>query len=182
MVSHEDSFWRRGKEVKVNAFLFLKFCRSGQCPYGRSWSREISWDGLIHSEATLLSPITYHIHLGGEALWELSVLSKNPTNCPRVEFEPRPLKPPAPPHCTLRFFLRHFKVPATVMNVISERGVKMENQTSRRKINLVYFLFWTSLYQLICVGSLFWLDILPWYGHVDSISEFGRKYVFFFFF
>ena len=66
------------------------------------------------------------------------------------------------------------------MNVISERGVKMENQTSRRKINLVYFLFWTSLYQLICVGSLFWLDILPWYGHVDSISEFGRKYVFFF--
>lgn len=65
------------------------------------------------------------------------------------------------------------------MNVISERGVKMENKTSRRKINLVYFLFWTSLYQLICVALLFWLDILPWYGNVDSISEFGRKYVFF---
>jgi len=69
-------------------------------------------------------------------------------------------------------------VPATVMNVISERGVKMENKTSRRKINLVYFLFWTSLYQLICVALLFWLDILPWYGNVDSISEFGRNWWF----
>ena len=66
------------------------------------------------------------------------------------------------------------------MNVIIERGVKMENQISRRRINLTYFLFWTSLYQLICVGLLFWIDILPWYGYVDSISEFGRKYVFFF--
>jgi len=66
------------------------------------------------------------------------------------------------------------------MNVIIERGVKMENQISRRRINLVYFLFWTSLYQLLCVGLLFWLDILPWYGNVDSISEFRRKYVFFF--
>ena len=68
-----------------------------------------SWDGLIHSEATLPSPITYHIHLGGEALWELSVLSKNPTNCPRVEFESRPLKPPAPPHCTAKIFLATFQ-------------------------------------------------------------------------
>ena len=53
----------------------------------------------------------------------------------------------------------------------------MESQTSRRRINLVYFLFWTSLYQLICVGLLFWLDILPWYGNVDNISEFAKKYV-----
>ena len=66
------------------------------------------------------------------------------------------------------------------MNVIVERGVKMENQMSRRRINLVYFLFWTSSYQLICVAFLFWLDILPWYGNVDSISEFAKKYVFFF--
>ena len=65
------------------------------------------------------------------------------------------------------------------MNVIIERGVKMENQMSRRRINLAYFLFWTSLYQLICVGLLFWIDILPWYGYVDNISDFGRKYVFF---
>ena len=67
------------------------------------------------------------------------------------------------------------------MNVLEEYVVKMKNQTSRKGINLVYFLFWTSLYQLICVGSLFWLDILPWYGNVDNISEFGRKYVIFFY-
>ena len=68
------------------------------------------------------------------------------------------------------------------MNVLEEYVVKMKNQTSRKGINLVYFLFWTSLYQLICVGSLFWLDILPWYGNVDNISEFGRKYVIYFFY
>ena len=67
------------------------------------------------------------------------------------------------------------------MNVLEEYVVKMKNQTSRKGINLVYFLFWTSLYQLICVGSLFWLDILPWYGNVDNVSEFGRKYVILFY-
>jgi len=76
-----------------------------------------------------------------------------------------------------KFFSSNFKIPAAIMNVLEEYVVKMKNQTSRKGINLVYFLFWTSLYQLICVGSLFWLDILPWYGNVDTISEFGRKYV-----
>jgi len=69
-------------------------------------------------------------------------------------------------------------IPAAIMNVLEEYVVKMKNQTSRKGINLVYFLFWTSLYQLICVGSLFWLDILPWYGNVDTISEFGRNWWF----
>ena len=63
------------------------------------------------------------------------------------------------------------------MNVLEEKGVKMENKTSSKGINLVYFLFWTSLYQLLCVSSLFWLDILPWYGSVDNVKEFGKKYV-----
>ena len=63
------------------------------------------------------------------------------------------------------------------MIVLSERGIKMESQTSKKGINLVYFLFWTSTYQLLCVATFFWADILPWYGNVDSVNEFGRKYV-----
>ena len=61
------------------------------------------------------------------------------------------------------------------MNVIEEKGVKMESQSSKKGINLLYFLFWMSSYQLLCVGLLFWLDILPWYGNVSNIKEFGEK-------
>lgn len=66
------------------------------------------------------------------------------------------------------------------MNVLEERGVKMEiteSKGSKKGINLVYFLFWTSLYQLLCVSLFFWADFLPWYGQVDNIREFGKKYV-----
>ena len=66
------------------------------------------------------------------------------------------------------------------MNVLEERGVKLEiteSKGSKKGINLVYFLFWTSLYQLLCVSLFFWADFLPWYGQVDNIKEFGKKYV-----
>ena len=63
------------------------------------------------------------------------------------------------------------------MNVLEERGLKMESKTSRKGINLVFFLFWTSTYQFLCVVFLFWADILPWYGNVANIKDFGRKYV-----
>lgn len=62
------------------------------------------------------------------------------------------------------------------MNVLEERGLKMESKTSRKGINLVFFLFWTSTYQFLCVALIFWADILPWYGNVDNISEFGRNW------
>lgn len=70
-------------------------------------------------------------------------------------------------------------VPAAVMNVLEERGVKMEikeSHGSKKGINLVYFLFWTSLYQLLCVSLFFWADFLPWYGQVDNIKEFGKNW------
>lgn len=54
----------------------------------------------------------------------------------------------------------------------------MESQSSKKGINLLYFLFWTSSYQLLCVGLLFWLDILPWYGNVSNIQEFGENWWF----
>ncbi|XP_027036189.1 uncharacterized protein LOC113664762 [Pocillopora damicornis] len=68
--------------------------------------------------------------------------------------------------------------PLAVMNVIEEKGVKMESKSSKKCINLMYFLFWTSSYQLLCVGLLFWLDILPWYGNVGNIQEFGENWWF----
>lgn len=51
-----------------------------------------------------------------------------------------------------------------------KQGIKKGNQ-------LGLFLFWTSLYQLLCVSLFFWADFLPWYGQVDNIKEFGKKYV-----
>lgn len=67
-------------------------------------------------------------------------------------------------------------LPATIMNVLEEKGLKMENKTSRKGINLVFFLFWTSTYQFLCVALLFWADILPWYGNVANVKEFGRNW------
>lgn len=67
-------------------------------------------------------------------------------------------------------------LPAAIMNVLEEKGVKMESRSSRKGVNLVFFLFWTSTYQLLCVALFFWADILPWYGNVDNIREFGRNW------
>ena len=56
------------------------------------------------------------------------------------------------------------------MNVIEELSLK-----DSRKVNLFYFLFWSSLYQLLTVGLLFWADIVPEFGYAKGIQEFGRK-------
>ena len=64
------------------------------------------------------------------------------------------------------------------MRVYEERGVKIENDTSNEQINLAYFLFWTSTYELLCVALFVWVDFLPWYGDTN-ISDFGNKYVYF---
>ena len=58
------------------------------------------------------------------------------------------------------------------MNVIEEKSLK-----DTRNVNLFYLLFWTSLYQLITVGTLFWVDILPSFGFADGIYQFGQKWV-----
>ena len=65
--------------------------------------------------------------------------------------------------CLLQF-------PAALMNVIEEFSLK-----DSRKVNLFYFLFWSSLYQLLTVGILFWADIVPEFGYANGIQEFGRK-------
>ena len=62
------------------------------------------------------------------------------------------------------------KIPAALMNVIEEKSLK-----DTRNVNLFYLLFWTSLYQLITVGALFWVDILPSFGFADGIYQFGQK-------
>lgn len=64
------------------------------------------------------------------------------------------------------------------MRVLEERGVKIESDTSGEQMSLVHFLFWTSTYELLCIVALFWTDILPWYGHVDGIKNFGKRYIF----
>lgn len=64
------------------------------------------------------------------------------------------------------------------MRVFEERGVKMEDSKSNEQINLVYFLFWTSTYELIGVALFFWVDLLPWYGDAN-INNFFTKYVYF---
>ena len=56
------------------------------------------------------------------------------------------------------------------MNVFEEMSLK-----DTRKVNLFYLLFWTSLYQLITVMCLFWVDILPKFGFAESMKQFGEK-------
>ena len=57
------------------------------------------------------------------------------------------------------------------MNVIEEKSLK-----DTRSINLFYFLFWTSLYQLITIGVFFWVDIIPFYGFAKGVKNFGEKW------
>lgn len=68
--------------------------------------------------------------------------------------------------------------------VLVERGVKMQQEMSRRGINLLYFLFWISTYQFLFLASaLVWVDILPASGNTNTtqdtsgsnIEDFGRK-------
>ena len=66
--------------------------------------------------------------------------------------------------------------------VLVERGVKMQEEMSRRGINLFYFLFWITTYEFLYVASaLVWVDILPTSGNTNrtqdtsNIEDFARK-------
>ncbi|XP_062501559.1 uncharacterized protein LOC134178690 [Corticium candelabrum] len=70
-------------------------------------------------------------------------------------------------------------VPAAIMNVLEEKSLKkrVRSGNGTRQINLFYFLFWTSLYQLLTAAALFWIDIIPGFGTAHgSITEFGKNY------
>ena len=57
------------------------------------------------------------------------------------------------------------------MNVIEEISLK-----DTHEVNIVYLLFCTSSYQLLTVWAFFWVDIIPDFGFVDSVKQFGEKY------
>ncbi|KAK2568824.1 hypothetical protein P5673_006868, partial [Acropora cervicornis] len=65
------------------------------------------------------------------------------------------------------------RLPLATMNVLQERGVKMEN-SSEEQVNIVFFLFWTSTYELLSILLLSWVDILPWFGD-SEVSTFANK-------
>ncbi|XP_028395878.1 uncharacterized protein LOC114519903 [Dendronephthya gigantea] len=69
-------------------------------------------------------------------------------------------------------------LPAAIMNVIEERGLKMEITSAKSRVNLVFFLFWTSVYQLLVALCLFWVDFLPEYGYADNIHHFWDNWSF----
>ncbi len=64
------------------------------------------------------------------------------------------------------------QIPAAVMNVIEEKSLK-----DTRKVNMCFLLFVTSAYQLLTVWLLFLVDIIPSFGFVKSLPEFGNKWV-----
>ncbi|XP_067031301.1 crt homolog 2-like [Acropora muricata] len=65
-------------------------------------------------------------------------------------------------------------LPLASMNVLQERGVKMEN-SSEEQVNIVFFLFWTSTYEFLSILLLSWVDILPWFGD-SEISTFANNW------
>ena len=69
------------------------------------------------------------------------------------------------------------------MNVLEERSLKRRDPRTRTtgsgQVNLFYFLFWTSLYQLLTAAFLFWTDVIPGFGTASgSVKQFGEKYSF----
>jgi hypothetical protein len=72
-------------------------------------------------------------------------------------------------------------LPAAIMNVLEERSLKRRDPKApgSGQINLFYFLFWTSLYQLLTAATLFWTDIIPGFGTAEgSLRQFGENYWF----
>lgn len=66
--------------------------------------------------------------------------------------------------------LIYIQVPTAISNVIEEMSLK-----GTRKVNLFFLLFWTSSYQVLTSWILFWVDIIPYFGSVDSLKSFGEK-------
>ena len=63
------------------------------------------------------------------------------------------------------------------MSVIEERGLKMELTSTKSQVNIIFFFFWTSVYQFIVAMCLFWVDFVPKFGYADNIHHFWDKYV-----
>ncbi|EDV24073.1 Crt-like protein 1 [Trichoplax sp. H2] len=68
-------------------------------------------------------------------------------------------------------------IPAAFMNAYEEAGLKMKSPNEKR-VNAIWYLTWTSFYQLVTVALFFWLDFLPFYGNQPDIQTFGRSYAF----
>ncbi|XP_020900571.1 uncharacterized protein LOC110239198 [Exaiptasia diaphana] len=68
--------------------------------------------------------------------------------------------------------------PGTLMYVIEEKVLKMQDSQSLQRINIVYFLFWQSVYQLFSVLLMFWVDVIPGYGFTSSFEQFGKNWWF----
>ena len=86
-----------------------------------------------------------------------------------------------------------FQIPSCVSNAVVELSVKNDNDSANSigtkgtntdnkerkgqasEINLVYFLFWWSVYGLITVTVLAWFDFLPYFGTSTSFEEFYRR-------
>ena len=68
-------------------------------------------------------------------------------------------------------------VPAALMNVLEERSLQRRHGVRHGQINLFFFLFCTSCYQLLTGLALFWADIIPGFGMSKGIKNFGEKSV-----
>lgn len=63
-------------------------------------------------------------------------------------------------------------IPAALMLILEEKGLQKENETSEERIGVIYFLFWTTSFQVFCISVfIIWLNILPWYGNVTYLAE-----------
>lgn len=66
-------------------------------------------------------------------------------------------------------------LPAAAMNIYEEKVLKtVVGADSLGQLNLVYMLFWTSLYQLLAAILMFWAAIIPGFG-VSTASAFPNS-------
>ncbi|CAB3996562.1 crt homolog 2-like, partial [Paramuricea clavata] len=72
-------------------------------------------------------------------------------------------------------------VPAAAFLVIIERNLQIEDQevtTRKGHINMVFYLFWLHVYQLLTVLCFFWTDFVPGFGYTDNIYHFWENWWF----
>lgn len=61
------------------------------------------------------------------------------------------------------------------MIVIEERSLKFRDDSSNEQVNIVFFYFWTSFYEMVAVFCCFWMDIIPGYGYANGLDELIEK-------
>ena len=75
------------------------------------------------------------------------------------------------------------QVPFSMVNSLMERSLQKDKtaHSTAGQLNMVFYMVWFNLAQFIFTLPFFWLDVLPGFGTMPSITAFLQRYKIFYF-